>query len=357
MAALPSCKNIWSGDAGCFWNVLFCPLVAPIVLIWKSFHVYLGPCLRVLCQRCAVGCLWRYLLPCCFVYEDDDFFGPAAIGTGEAVTWVRARELDAFKGKRPQLFQGDIEPDDLCQGAVGDCWLVSAFACGAEFPHAIRRMFLTREYNPRGRYRVRLYDPQRERWTVVTVDDRIPCQKGTRKPKFMNPHGNELWAILLEKAYAKHCGSYANLAGGFVLWGWLSMTGDKVFQMSWVPQSKQPKTGKWIAAGWHREDMVAIADNGKGDRRACGFRSTRELYSDDQLWTLLKKYDVQKALISASIGKSEDANDDGPAGEQLLRREGLVAGHAYSLLQAREVHGYKLVQLRNPWGELEERKK
>ena len=36
------------------------------------------------------------------------------------ISIVRAHELNAFKGKRPQLFEGKIEPNDLCQGAVGD---------------------------------------------------------------------------------------------------------------------------------------------------------------------------------------------------------------------------------------------
>ena len=198
---MPTCQSIFRGNAGFFWNALCCPFVAPLVLIFKSLHVYLGPCLRVLCQRCTVGCLWRYLLPCCFVYTDDDFYGTAAIGDGQPVTWMRAQDLDAFQAghKRPQLFQGEIEPNDLCQGAVGDCWLVAAFAAASEFPNMIRRMFVTREYNPRGKYDVKLYDPQLEKWTVVTVDDRIPCHKGTRKPKFMSPNGNELWAIILEK--------------------------------------------------------------------------------------------------------------------------------------------------------------
>ena len=108
-----------------------------------------------------------------------------------------------------------------------------------------------------------------------------------------------------------------------------------VFQMSLV-------SGK--NTGWKREDMVAIQD--KKDKRACGFRTTDELYTNDQLWTLLKKYDYQQALMSASIGKSDTRKSDGPAGEQMLEKEGLVAGHAYSLIQAREVQGFKLVQLR-----------
>ena len=101
-------------------------------------------------------------------------------------------------------------------------------------------------------------------------------------------------------------------------------------------------TGK--KRGWKREDMVALQD--KKDKRSCGFRGTDELYTNDQLWTLLKKYDLQKALMSASIGKSDDRKTDGPAGEQMLKKEGLVAGHAYSLIQAREVQGFKLLQLR-----------
>ena len=135
----------------------------------------------------------------------------------------------------------------------------------------------------------------------------------------------------------------------FVLWGWHSFTGDNVFQMSKKPDKNH----------WKREDMVAIND--KKDKRACGFTKTKEAYSDAQLWTLLKKYDKQKALMSASIGKMDYREDDGPSGEQMLEREGLVAGHAYSVIQAREVSDgimgagptFKLLQLRNPWGTFE----
>lgn len=313
--------------------------------------------MRVLCQRIAVGCFWRYLLPCWFVYHDNSFFGAKALGnhpghTAQAMEkdtdWVRAHDLHKVKGKRPQLFEGDIEPADLCQGAVGDCWLVAAFACASEFPHAIRNLFITKEYNPRGMYQIRIYDPVQTKWQLITIDDRIPCHKGTNKPRFMHPNGNELWAVLLEKAYAKFCGSYAALDGGFVLWGWQSMTGDRVFQMSLV---EEPDKKNRHVHYWKREDMVALKD--KKDRRACGFRATKETYNVDQLWTLMKKYDKQKALMSSSIGKTEYRKTDGPAGEQMLEKEGLMAGHAYSIIQARQVNEFRLVQLRNPWGTFE----
>ena len=318
--------------------------------------------------------MWRRLC-CCFgwPFEDDSFIGAKALGDHsknnpkkptakemEADTdWVRAKDLDGFenKGKRPQLFAGEIEPADLCQGSVGDCWLVAAFACASEFPDMIRHMFLTKEYNHRGLYKIRIYDPLAKKWRIIIVDDRIPCRKGTKSPRFMRPNGNELWAIILEKAYAKFAGSYAKLDGGFVLWGWLSMTGDNVFQMS-----VDSKHGKWT-----REDMVAMKNKkNPSDKRSCGFRRTKEKYNNDQIWTLLKKYDAQKALMSASIGKMDYRKTDGPSGEQMMERVGLVAGHAYSIIQARTVKErtplgvikpggktFKLMQLRNPWGSYE----
>jgi hypothetical protein len=87
------------------------------------------------------------------------FFGAKALGDHSAndpgkptaaqmekdTDWVCAHDLSEFKGKRPQLFESKIEPSDLCQGAVGNCWLVAAFACAAEFPDCIRAMFKTKE--------------------------------------------------------------------------------------------------------------------------------------------------------------------------------------------------------------------
>eukprot|EP00578_Thalassiosira_sp_NH16_P010871 CAMPEP_0181122174 /NCGR_PEP_ID=MMETSP1071-20121207/25161_1 /TAXON_ID=35127 /ORGANISM="Thalassiosira sp., Strain NH16" /LENGTH=458 /DNA_ID=CAMNT_0023207103 /DNA_START=258 /DNA_END=1635 /DNA_ORIENTATION=- len=369
----PTIKDIHNARAPKAWNILCCPLVSTIGNLWRSIVIYLLPCIRALSFRC-VHAVWGKLCCCLsWPYEDDAFFGAGALGNHEShgektsakqmdkeTDWIRAHDLETFKGRRPQLFEGKIEPDDLCQGAVGDCWLVAAFACASEFPDAVRRMFVTQEYNPRGLYKVRIFDPVKKKFVVVTVDDRIPCKKGTRRPRFMSPNGNELWAIILEKAYAKFCGSYAALDGGFVLWGWHSFTGDNVFQMSKKKDKKKKDKKKGMKECWEREDMVAVDD--KNDKRACGFRKTKEKYSDEQLWTLLKKYDRQKALMSASIGKMDYRKTDGPSGEQMLKREGLVAGHAYSVIQAREVSdgmmagtgpAFKLLQLRNPWGTFE----
>jgi hypothetical protein len=84
--------------------------------------------------------------PPCFRWEftDSAFEGSAAIGTDKEAEWRRAAELvsDEQKGLlqaapawlpccrrrvekgEMRLFSGQIEAADLCQGAVGDCWLV-----------------------------------------------------------------------------------------------------------------------------------------------------------------------------------------------------------------------------------------
>ena len=108
------------------------------------------------------------------------------------------------------------------------------------------------------------------------------------------------------------------------------------------------------AKGWIREDMVAIKD--KKDKRACGFRKTKEVYSDDQLWTLLKKYDRQKALLSASIGKMDYRKTRVRVASKCLRGKVWlpVMPTASSRLERypRECSGaaqrLKLLQIRNP---------
>jgi len=117
--------------------------------------------------------------------------------------------------------------------------------------------------------------------------------------------------------------------------------------------------------------MVAIED--KNDKRACGFRKRNEVFSVDDLWNLMVKYGNKKSLMSAAITKDVNSSYAGPNGEQMLEDEGLVAGHAYSVLKAVEVtnskelhlfnvklgvdlskgESHRLVFVRNPWGSFE----
>lgn len=70
-------------------------------------------------------------------------------------------------------------------------------------------------------------------WVTVTVDDYFPCAPNGA-PIFSRAHGNELWVLLLEKAYAKLHGSYLRLRGGWANEGMLDLTGcpTEVYEFS-----------------------------------------------------------------------------------------------------------------------------
>ena len=57
------------------------------------------------------------------------------------LTWLRAGEIfgeDNFK-----VFDQTIEPNDIKQGLLGNCWLMCALSCLAEFPQYIKNLFIT----------------------------------------------------------------------------------------------------------------------------------------------------------------------------------------------------------------------
>ena len=361
--------EICSGNAGCWLNIA----CAPFVLLWNAFYFYVLSCFAVLGRRAnRFFCKPFYYIfsDCCapWVYTDHAFEGDKAIGKagdGASIDWVRAYEIlesdGSAKGDKPRLYAGGIEAADLCQGSVGDCWLVAALACAAENPACIRNAFLTPEANSRGMYRVRLFNPNTESWEVVDIDDRIPCAKVTKQPKYMQCDGKELWAVLLEKAFAKFVGSYAALDGGWAVWGWAALTGDHCFRLKF-------EAGK---QSWSKSRFKAKMANGETDG---GFYPTSEEYTKEQVWNLILNYIEDRSLVAASggkdMGKAIDAgggvNNDGLNGEQLNDAAGLVGTHAYSILDARELGlmpglsfgsgllgQTRLIQLRNPWGRYE----
>ena len=151
--------RLCAGDASKSLNMLCC---LP-VLLYNANRAYCQPCLRayawsfvdyVLCVPLRmVCCAW------CCRHKDKSFPPkPSSIGEWEGrafkdddVAWLRAQKLlggDAEKpgqagtarsrirvhlSSRPRikLFEGSIDPSDVGQGAVGNCWLVAAFAAAA----------------------------------------------------------------------------------------------------------------------------------------------------------------------------------------------------------------------------------
>ena len=141
----------------------------------------------------------------------------------EPIVWKRAKDFLCVGNQTPKIFEKNIEPGDIKQGQLGDCWFMSALACLAENPELVQRLFVTKTYQHDGCYRLRLC--KNGIWVNVTIDDYFPCSvKGG--PIFSRAHGNEMWVLLLEKAYAKLHGNYYTLRGGFASEGFSDLTGN-----------------------------------------------------------------------------------------------------------------------------------
>ncbi|CAA6673108.1 unnamed protein product [Spirodela intermedia] len=217
--------------------------------------------------------------------------------------WTRPTDIvkESCRDSRPCLFSGPVNSSDVCQGRLGDCWFLSAVAVLTESSR-ISEVIITPEFNEEGVYTVR-FCIQGE-WVPVIVDDWIPCES-PGKPAFATSRkGNELWVSILEKAYAKLHGSYEALEGGLVQDALVDLTGG-------AGEEIDMRTGQ------------AQIDLASG-----------------RLWSQLLRFKQEGFLLGAGSPSGSDVH---------VSSSGIVQGHAYSLLQIRDVDGHKLLQIRNPW--------
>lgn len=112
------------------------------------------------------------------------------------------------------LFDG-IEPNDVAQGKIANCWLMAAVSAVAEFSDFVRNsLFSSHPENSLSsdcKYTIRLYDFKQKQMTNITVDDYIPVDEHdwlyNPQPLFAQSNGNEIYINIIEKAFAKYAGS------------------------------------------------------------------------------------------------------------------------------------------------------
>jgi hypothetical protein len=131
---------------------------------------------------------------------------------------------------------------------------------------------------------------------------RTAMQTGSRALYFAQcSDPNETWLPLLEKAYAKAHGDYSAIDGGFVGEGIEDLTGgvtSEVFATDILDKDK-----------FWREELL----------------------------------NVNKTFLFGC----------GQMGGIYGERKGIQEKHAYSIMEAREIDGQRLLKLRNPWGRSE----
>ncbi|CAD8127631.1 unnamed protein product [Paramecium sonneborni] len=240
-------------------------------------------------------------------YYTDSVFPPNQQSLG--------RKLEKFKWKRipefiknPKFFVKEntlnrfglgkwIAPDDLQQGQLGDCYfLASISSLGNRRPDLLLETFVTRTFNPNGLYGVKLcIDGE---WKVIGMDDYIPTWYD--QAAFTRGKDEEIWVMVIEKAWAKVFGSYENIEAGYPTEVLRTLTGA----------------------------------------------ATKTLFTKEDKFMEELQTCIQNRCIMVCSTKNEN--------KQQYKQMGLISGHAYTVLKIKDLNANtKLIKLRNPWGKEE----
>ena len=229
------------------------------------------------------------------------------------------------------------------QGALGDCWLMAAMAQMASHPEHLKKLFSSKHLTEDGRLQVWLYDAGPHEWVQVAIDEFLPCKLQNEKPVplFAKPLGEELWAPLLEKAFAKFCYSYGRLWGGGAWYAFQCMTGAKTMVNWQWNQKAEAWKPKYLKEDWAKGKSENCRGK-KSNYTSWNFKNVTK--SSEDLWHLLLLHGTKDYLMACSW---DGANPE-------AKGKGIVLWHMYSLLEVIEEatddrSRLRLVQVRNPW--------
>ena len=208
-----------------------------------------------------------------------------------------------------------LHPDDVEQGSIGNCWFLAAASAVAEVAGRFESNWLTQDYNEAGIYAINMF--QLGVPITVLVDDLVPHYGSTYNTVFAKVQkvgAKATWMVIIEKAYAKLMGNYAQLIGGFTDRGVNALTGFPSYNIQ------------------------------------------IESETDESLWAKLTAHDSDSDIMTASSNYNS-------AGHSSKDDNGIAFSHAYTLLGAYEVDlqtpvtnadgttssTQKLIKMRNPW--------
>ena len=226
------------------------------------------------------------------------------VNNWENIKWERVEDI--FMSSNYQVFYNKIEKEDIIQGSLGNCYFLSAIASLCRYPNLIEKLFFFKEKSDEHCYGC--YFRINGIWKLVLLDDFIPCYSSIYEKNFAFSHtnGNELWVILLEKAWAKLNGNYARIIGG---------DPHEIFE---------------VLTNAYCEKFL--------------FKNEGE----EKIWIKYKNAQENGFLMTAGTSCDEESPFD---------EMGLVPGHAYTIIKVMEIkindEKLKLINLRNPWGHKE----
>ncbi|KAJ5168766.1 uncharacterized protein N7482_004360 [Penicillium canariense] len=240
--------------------------------------------------------------------------------------------------ENPHFYVNGPTASDVRQGYDGDCWLMAALCTMGNKAGLIEKICVARDetvgiygfvFYRDGEWqqcivddklylRAADYDESNEErmtWDLINRTDteeeyRRVWQTGSRALYFaqcVDP--NETWLPLLEKAFAKAHGDYTAIEGGFVGEAIEDLTGGVTSEV--LSSNILDKNRFWT------EELMKVNEE---FLFGCG-----------------------TGLFSNWLDVRSPPRD----------RKGISENHSYSIMEAREVKGKRLLRLRNPWGKKE----
>ncbi|XP_035862270.1 calpain-2 catalytic subunit-like [Sander lucioperca] len=269
---------------------------------------------------------------------EDNFFPaePTSLGYDElgpdspktkGVVWKRPKELCS----NPKFIDDGATRMDICQGKLGDCWLLAAITCLTLNQEILARVVPQEQSFTEGYAGIFHFQFwQFGEWVEVVIDDRLP----TRNGKLLFVHsavGSEFWSALLEKAYAKLYGSYEALTGRNTTEGLEDFTGGiaEIYYLDKAPPKLFQIMQKALSLGSFLACSIQVG----------------------LIFIVICLFSYRFACLPASQHTNRSKVLMSSEEFKALK---LVKAHAYSVTGAEEVHfqgePVQLVRMRNPWG-------
>ncbi|XP_029972334.1 calpain-1 catalytic subunit-like [Salarias fasciatus] len=239
----------------------------------------------------------------------DEVFPPDSETIGEGllspedlarVVWLRPHKIVP----NPALVVDTVSRFDFGQGMLGNCWFLAS-AATLSFQDFILKQVIpldqTFDNDYCGIWHFRFW--RFGIWVDVIIDDKLPTING----QLIFVHSTdpaEFWPALLEKAYAKVCGSYSDMNAGTPAEALVDFTGGVHFCI----------------------DLQ---------------------HPPPELWEMMSRAGRSRSLMGCGTPQGETSANT-------VLPNGLVQGHAYCITGLKEVMSQgqivRLVRLLNPWG-------
>lgn len=235
----------------------------------------------------------------------ESLIGKWFLGTDRPV----ADMSTTYQRANGSLFQNGISWQDIDQGGVGDCYFMAGLAAVARTDHTIIDNMITD--NGDDTFTVRFYNNGNADY--VTVDRFLPTKGNSffyannSSGKGFDNNTNELWAALVEKAYAQVNES-----------GWLGRDNTNSYA--------------GIDSGFSAPVLSQLMGGGNDGTRHVS--SGTWLWKKDDIGYIVNAFNANKPVV---FGTSSDVDDSR-----------IISKHAYTLVDYNAENG--MFTLFNPWG-------